>query len=126
MGIGTWGQENCGPASAVIALVAVGNAPAHRVSGAAGAAPGGNSTVVKDTRAHCGLPVPGPALGHGRRPLGHLRVDYQGASLAGLELGISEYGGSTNRVGYGAGVGPAADKSAVILHVRPGMCVTVP
>lgn len=115
MGTGTWEQENCGPTAAVIALVAVGNAPADYVSGSAGSAPGGNAPVVKDMRAFCGLSPWGQPSAKS--------VTYWGADLADIELGITEYGSSISRSGYADGVDAAADGSVVILHVHHGTLI---
>lgn len=112
MGTGSWEGENCGPTSAVIALAAVGKAPASYVSGEAGAAPGGNAQAVQEMRVHCGLSPSGDPTAKS--------VDYWGAYLEDLEQGIAEYGGSTDQVRFRAGVAAAAEGAAVILDVHHG------
>ena len=109
-GTGPWEGENCGPTSAVIALVAAGSPPPSYVPGEDGAAPGGNSSAVKEMRARCGLSDWG-------RPAGKT-VDYWGAYLEDLERGIGEYGGATEQVRYRAGLTAAADGAPVILNVH--------
>jgi len=115
MGTGTWEGENCGPASAVIALAAVGQAPASYVPGEAGASPGGNARAVEDMRVLCGLSPSG-------RPTAK-SVDYWGAYLEDLEQGVAESGGSTDQVRFRTGVAAAADGAAVILNVHHGALI---
>ncbi|GAA1489310.1 hypothetical protein [Brachybacterium sacelli] len=115
IGTGPWDQENCGPASAVIALVAADRSPDEYVSGAEGAAVGGNATVVMDMRAHCGLSPWGDPSAKS--------VDYWGAYLEDLEKGIQEYDGTATHAEYEEGVDAAASGSVVILHVHHGALI---
>src|SRR5699024_1991836 len=50
MGTGPWDAENCGPTSAVIAMVAAGREVEHYVSGEEGTAVGGNARAVMEMR----------------------------------------------------------------------------
>ena len=50
MGTGPWDSENCGPTSAVIAMVAAGRKVEHYVSGDEGTTVGGNSRAVIEMR----------------------------------------------------------------------------
>ena len=115
IGTGPWDGENCGPTSAVIALVAAGKAPEHYVSGTKGAAVGGNATAVKNMRVACGLSPEGDASAKS--------VDYWGAFLKDLEKGIREYDGTATHSQYEEGVDAAASGSVVILHVHHGTLI---
>lgn len=112
IGTGPWDQENCGPASAVIALVAADRAPDQYVSGAEGAAVGGNADVVMDMRASSGLSPWGDPSAKS--------VDYWGAYLEDVEKGIRAYDGTATHSQYEEGVDAAASGSVVILHVHHG------
>lgn len=114
-GTGPWDGENCGPTSAVIALVAAGRSPAHYVSGAEGATVGGNATAVKDMRVACGLSPQGDASAKS--------VDYWGAYLSDLEKGIRENDGTATHAQFEEGVVAAASGSVVILHVHHGTLI---
>ncbi|ATG50816.1 hypothetical protein CFK38_04210 [Brachybacterium vulturis] len=111
-GTGRWGPENCGPTSAVIALVAAGRRVEHYVSGAEGSARGGNARAVQEMRARCGLsPWGDPTI---------KTVDYTGAYLGDLETGIRDTDGTATRALYEEGLEAAAHGSVVILHVHHG------
>ncbi|ASK65606.1 hypothetical protein CFK39_06890 [Brachybacterium avium] len=111
-GTGRWGGENCGPASAVIALVAAGRQVEHYVSGTEGSAKGGNSRAVQEMRARCGLsPWEDPAV---------KTVDYTGAYLEDLEAGIRDTDGTATHSRFKEGLETAAHGSVVILHVHHG------
>lgn len=114
-GTGPWDGENCGPTSAVIALVAAGKAPEHYVSGAEGATVGGNATAVQDMRVACGLSPEGDGSAKS--------VEYWGAYLKDLEAGIREYDGTATHSMFEEGVDAAASGSVVILHVHHGTLI---
>lgn len=115
MGTGPWQGENCGPTSAVIALVAVGNPPEDYVAGEDGSAPGANAEAVQDLRARCGLSPHGDPAAKS--------VEYWGAYLSDLERGIEGSGSSTDRTLYRAGVNAAAEGEVVILQVHHGTLI---
>lgn len=112
MGTGPWDAENCGPTSAVIAMVAAGRPAEHYVSGSKGAAEGGNARAVLEMRARCGLsPWDDPETKN---------VDYVGAYLGDLEKGIRDADATATRSQYKEGMAAAANGSVVILHVHHG------
>lgn len=112
MGTGPWDSENCGPTSAVIAMVAAGREVEHYVSGEHGTTVGGNARAVIRMRARCGLsPWGGPST---------KTVDYTGAGLGDLENGIRDADAQATRTRYEQGLEAAARGSAVILHVHHG------
>lgn len=112
MGTGPWQAENCGPTSAVIAMVAAGRPVPHYVSGAAGRERGGNSHAVQEMRARCGLsPWGEPEV---------KTVDVVGAYLGDLERGIRDTDGTATRAQFMEGLEAAAHGSVVILHVHHG------
>ena len=115
IGTGPWGEENCGPTSAVIALVAAGKAPDDYVPGTEGTTVGGNATAVKNMRVACGLSPQGDASAKS--------VDYWGAYLKDLEKGIREDDGTATHSEYEEGVDAAASGSVVILHVHHGTLI---
>lgn len=112
MGTGPWDAENCGPTSAVIAMVAAGRPVEHYVSGSEGAAEGGNARAVLEMRARCGLsPWDDPETKN---------VDYVGAYLEDLERGIRDADGTATHSLFKEGMEAAAHGSVVILHVHHG------
>ena len=112
MGTGPWDAENCGPTSAVIAMVAAGREVEHYVSGEEGTTVGGNARAVMEMRARCGLsPWDDPA---------EKTVDYIGAYLGDLETGIRKADARATRAVYEEGLEAAANGSVVILHVHHG------
>lgn len=115
MGTGPFAGENCGPTSAVIAMVAAGREVQHYVSGAEGTAVGGNKRAVMTMRARCGLsPWEEPSV---------KTVDYTGAYLGDLERGIRDADGRATHAQYEEGLKVAAHGSAVILHVHHGTLI---
>lgn len=112
MGTGPWDAENCGPTSAVIAMVAAGRPVEHYVPGSEGAAEGGNARAVLEMRARCGLsPWDDPETKN---------VDYVGAYLEDLERGIRDADGTATHSQFKEGMEAAAHGSVVILHVHHG------
>jgi len=112
MGTGPWDSENCGPTSAVIAMVAAGRKVEHYVSGDEGTTVGGNSRAVIEMRARCGLsPWDDPA---------EKNVDYMGAYLGDVENGIRDAGARATRARFQEGLEAAAQGAVVILHVHHG------
>lgn len=109
---GPWEKENCGPAAAVIAMVAAGRTVEHYVPGTAGAEPAGNARAVMEMRARCGIsPWGEPEI---------KTVDCVGAYLGNLETGIREAEGTATRAQYREGLEAAARGSVVILHIHHG------
>lgn len=112
IGTGPWGAENCGPTSAVIALVAAGREVEHYVPGPEGTEVGGNARAVQEMRARCGLsPWEDPEV---------KSVDYVGAYLGDLEKGIRDADGTATRFEYEEGLDAAAHGAVTILHVHHG------
>ncbi len=112
MGTGPWDGENCGPTSAVIAMIAAGRPVEHYVSGTAGAAVGGNARAVQEMRARSGLsPWEDPSV---------KSVDYTGAYLGDLERGIRDADAKATRFEFTEGLEAAARGSVAILHVHHG------
>ena len=115
IGTGPFDGENCGPTSAVIAMVAAGREVEHYVSGTEGAAVGGNARAVQEMRARCGLsPWEDPSV---------KTVDYTGAYLGDLERGIRDADARATRAQYEEGLEAAAHGSVVILHVHHGTLI---
>lgn len=115
MGTGPWDAENCGPTSAVIAMVAAGRTVEHYVSGDEGTAVGGNKRAVMEMRVRCGLsPWRDPQT---------KTVDYTGAYLGDLEKGIRDSKATATRARYEQGMEAAAHGSVVILHVHHGRLI---
>ena len=112
MGTGPWDAENCGPTSAVIAMVAAGRQVEHYVSGERGTEVGGNARAVIEMRARCGL----SPWGEPEEKL----VDYTGAYLGDLEVGIRDADARATRALFEEGLEAAARGSIVILHVHHG------
>lgn len=112
IGTGPFDTENCGPTSAVIAMIAAGRSVDHYVSGTEGASVGGNARAVQEMRARCGLsPWEDPAT---------KSVDYEGAYLGDLERGIRDADARATRAVYEEGMEAAANGAVVILHVHHG------
>ncbi|WP_394214036.1 hypothetical protein [Brachybacterium vulturis] len=114
-GTGRWDAENCGPTSAVIAMVAAGRRVERYISGADGAERGGNARAVQEMRARCGLsPWEDPST---------KTVDYTGTYLGDLEQGIRDADGTATHARYEEGLEAAAHGSVVILHVHHGTLI---
>jgi hypothetical protein len=112
IGTGPWDSENCGPTSAVIAMVTAGRQVPHYVSGHEGTTVGGNRRAVIEMRARCGLsPWDDPS---------QKSVDYMGAYLGDLENGIRDAGARATRARFPEGLEAAAQGAVVILHVHHG------
>lgn len=115
IGTGPFDGENCGPTSAVVAMVAAGREVEHYVPGPEGTEVGGNARAVQEMRARCGLsPWGEPSV---------KTVDYEGAYLGDLERGIRDADGTATHSEYPEGLEAAAHGSVVILHVHHGTLI---
>lgn len=108
---GPFSDENCGPTSNVIALVAVGRTPASHV-----ADPNGNRQPIEAMRVSCGL---SPANDPTRRLRPYLGSDLH----TDLEVGLRSHGASTQRASHAEGIDAARAGRVVILHVHHGALV---
>lgn len=107
------GERNCGPTSAVIAMVAAGKLPPHYISSVTG-----NYKAIEAMRVYCGLsPVGYPAIDN-------LADKWWGSAVGDLELGLRKLGMRVDYV-YGAtALTRALQGNTVIYNVHHGRLLT--